>query len=301
LNTPTLRVSSPVSHSTHASPQDRLVTAIFIAVIFHLIVLLGVGFSASASHHTGEVSSLEVILVHDPVSDAERNEQADYLAEVNQRGAGTGAEIQHAQAPGGAPLAGAGGRSSGGADHTSGSADDDLIATRHASAPSAAIRAVAAGERSPVVLESPRADDAALDTGDAFALRGNPQRELVITANTRASSVAVYLDAWRHRIERIGTANYPLEAVRKAHLTGNPVLEVRVAADGRLVDAIVSRSSGHLEIDQAALNILRLAAPFEPFPANLAAEHDSVRLTYEWQFSNGEWTDSTVRAPANTH
>jgi protein TonB len=75
---------------------------------------------------------------------------------------------------------------------------------------------------------------------------------------------------------------------------------VRVASDGHLVDAVVSRSSGHVELDQAALNILRLSAPFEPFPAALAAEHDSVRLTYEWQFSDGQWTDSAVRVPANT-
>ena len=289
----------PASPPPTASPHDRLVTAIFIAVVLHLLILLGVGFSA----HPGkarEVSSLEVILVHDPVSETEVNEQADYLAEVNQHGGGTAADVRRAEAPGAAALSGAEGHASGGADHASGAADDDLVATRHLGAPSASIRAVAAGARSPIVVESPRADDAALDTGDAFALRGKPLKELVITANTRASSVAVYLDAWRHRIERIGTANYPLDAVRKARLTGNPVLEVRVGSDGRLVDAIVSRSSGHIEIDQAALNILRLAAPFEPFPANLAAEHDSVRLTYEWQFSNGEWTDSTVRAPANT-
>jgi len=292
-------VSAPASSPPTASPHDRLVTAIFIAVVFHLLILLGVGFSAS-SQKSREASSLEVILVHDPISEAQQNEQADYLAEVNQHGGGTAADVRRAEAPGAAPLSGAEGSASGGSDHAAGAAEDDLVATRHNSAPSAAIRAVAAGARSPVVVESPRADDTALDTGDAFALRGHPQRELVITANTRASSVAVYLDAWRHRIERIGTANYPLDAVRRAHLTGSPVLEVRVASDGRLVDAIVSRSSGHIEIDQAALNILRLAAPFEPFPANLAAEHDSVRLTYEWQFSNGEWTDSTVRAPANT-
>jgi protein TonB len=293
-------VNASANSLPNASPRDRLTTAIFIAVAVHALLLLGIGFSA-APKGSGEASSLEVILVHDPVSDPNKNASPDYLAEVTQRGAGTAADIRHAEAPGGTPPSGAEGVSSGGADHTEGAGQDDLIATRRREELSIATRAVAAGDRSPLVLETARAQDSAFDTGDAFALRGHPSNELVITANTQASNVAVYLDAWRHRIERIGTANYPLDTVRRTHLTGNPVLEVRVGSDGRLVDAIVSRSSGHLALDQAALNILRLSAPFDPFPVALATQHDSVRLTYEWQFSDGEWKESTVRAPGNTH
>jgi hypothetical protein len=100
------------------------------------------------------------------------NEQADYLAEVNQHGGGAAADVRRAEAPGAAPLSGADGHASGGADHASGAADHHTLATRSPGAASASIRAVAAGARSPIVVESPRADDAALDTGDAFALRG---------------------------------------------------------------------------------------------------------------------------------
>ena len=291
-----MTLATPPAHPNAA--HDRLATAIFLAVALHLLILLGIGFSAATKGH-GEGSSLEVIVVHDPVSDPVQNEQADYLAEVNQRGAGTATDVRRAEAPGGGVPAGAEGTASGGGSHQYGNGDDDLVATRSAGK-TANSYAIAAGERSPLVMEAPRADDTAFDTGDALALRGHPKNELLVTANTRASRVAVYLDAWRHRIERIGTANYPLDLIRRAHLTGSPVLEVRVSADGRLVDAIVSRSSGHLALDQAALNILRLSAPFEPFPGPLAALHDSLRLTYEWQFSKGELTDSTVRAPTDT-
>ena len=284
---------------SQSSPQDRLTTALFIAAAVHAVLLLGIGF-ASPGHPDGEISSMEVVLVHDPDADSGPNERPDYLADVNQRGAGTAADVRHAEAPGGAPAAGAAGRATGGGDHVSGGSEDDIVSARTRRPPTRATQAIAAGERSPIVVEAVRSDASAVDNGDAFALRGRPTKELVVTANTRESSVAVYLDAWRHRIERIGTANYPLDSVRRSHLTGNPVLEVRIAADGRLVDAVVSRSSGHVELDQAALNILRLSAPFEPFPRMLAAEHDSVRLTYEWQFSDGQWTDSAVRVPANT-
>lgn len=291
--------STPSAAVRPASPRDRLATAAFLAVACHLLLLLGIGFSSPA-HDGTEATSLEVILVHDPVTDPHRNDRAAYLAEVNQRGAGTAEDVRRAQAPGGAAPTGSEGAASGGGYHPEGGGDDDLIATRALGAPPIATQAIAAGARSPIIVEPPRTEDTGLDTGEAFALRGNPHSELVVAANTRASGVAVYLDAWRHRIERIGTANYPLDIVRRAHLSGSPVLEVRIGSDGRLVDAIVSRSSGHLALDQAAINILRLAAPFEPFPAPIASQHDSLRLSYEWQFTDGEWKDSKVRVPENT-
>ena len=87
---------------------------------------------------------------------------------------------------------------------------------------------------------------------------------------TRAPrELAPYLDAWRRRVERVGTINYPSVAQRQG-LTGNPVIEVALPRDGRLQSARIQRTSGHAEIDAAALDILRLASPFDPFPPELA-------------------------------
>ena len=47
------------------------------------------------------------------------------------------------------------------------------------------------------------------------------------------------------------------------------------------------RSSGRKEIDQAALSILRLASPFDPFPPELRKQYDELRFAYEWQFLGG--------------
>jgi len=124
------------------------------------------------------------------------------------------------------------------------------------------------------------------DDGVALRLRGETKDQLWISADTRQSDLAVYLDAWRRKVERVGTMNFP-DAARRAKLSGTPVLEVTVAADGRLTDAVVRRSSGHPEIDEAAIRILRLAAPFEPFPRELGATHDEMRIAYEWQFLDG--------------
>jgi len=75
----------------------------------------------------------------------------------------------------------------------------------------------------------------------------------------------------------------PLGATTTAH----PHEEVVIAADGRLDDIVVRRSSGDTALDQAALRILRLAAPFAPLPPNIREDYDVLRFAYEWDFAAG--------------
>ena len=65
------------------------------------------------------------------------------------------------------------------------------------------------------------------------------------------------------------------------------MLEVSIRADGQLGDVVIRRSSGRKDIDQAALSILRLASPFDPFPQDLRKRYDELRFAYEWQFLEG--------------
>ena len=115
-----------------------------------------------------------------------------------------------------------------------------------------------------------RASRAANDGDGARAARRAARRQrrratLIATPSTRQSGLAEYLDGWRRRVERIGTANYPTQLLGDID-AGRPTLEVVIAADGRLDDIVVRRSSGDKALDQAALRILRLAAPFAPLP-----------------------------------
>jgi protein TonB len=68
-------------------------------------------------------------------------------------------------------------------------------------------------------------------------------------------------------------------------LTGSPTLEVTISASGQLAEVFVRNSSGSKIIDQAALNILRRAAPFDPFPEAIRLDYDTLRFAYKWQFS----------------
>src|SRR4029079_18288136 len=106
--------------------------------------------------------------------------------------------------------------------------------------------------------------------------------------------------AWRRKVERLGTLNFPQIPRNGA---GNPVLEVAIRRDGSLGSAIVKKSSGRKEIDQAALSILRLASPFDPFPKELSKQYEELRFAYEWQFigGGGRTRDGAVRHRTTAH
>jgi protein TonB len=123
-------------------------------------------------------------------------------------------------------------------------------------------------------------------------------RELLISANTREARIATYLSAWKGKVEQVGTLNFPAAATARAQRQ-YPVLEVAIAADGQLREVVVRASSGRRDLDQAAMDILRLAAPFQPFPENLRAEYDVLRFAYEWRFSESGGAVRARTAAAN--
>ena len=113
-----------------------------------------------------------------------------------------------------------------------------------------------------------------------------PRRKF-LTANTREYKYATYMDAWRSKVERIGNLNYPEEAKRR-NLTGSLVLDVAILPDGKLDNINVRRSSNHKALDDAAIRIVRLAAPYAPFPKNFRDEIDIIHITRTWKFQHGD-------------
>ena len=111
-------------------------------------------------------------------------------------------------------------------------------------------------------------------------------RRKAVNASTQEYRYAAYLEAWRSKVEKIGNLNYPDEAKRKK-LYGNLLMHVAVRADGSVERIRVVRSSGHKLLDDAAVRIVRMAAPFAPFPPEIRKEVDVLDITRTWQFLDG--------------
>lgn len=286
--------------------RDRFFTTFFLAALFHGILIIGVSFSADTPPR-GSAQAFEVLLVRDQVQE-KRAEEADYLAQIAQDGAGNTALTVSATSRPASPLA----LEKPGSEDGSALADalpgreteaPDLVVSRVSAAPAVASvpdptqtpeEHVAVALRMEENLDSTPAN---AEPGEETRIRGDRVRELVISGRTRESQIAPYLHRWKYKVERIGTLNFPDQA-RRQKLSGSPTLEVAIRADGSLAAIVVRSSSGEKLLDQAALGILRLAAPFEPFPAEIRREYDVLRFVYEWQFIGGAVHDSTVRTLA---
>lgn len=113
-----------------------------------------------------------------------------------------------------------------------------------------------------------------------------PRRKF-ISASTREYKYAAYMEAWRAKVERVGNLNYPDEARRRG-LSGSLILDVALNADGSVNDIIIRQSSGESVLDDAAVRIVMLAAPFSPLPPNIRADTDILHITRTWQFINNQ-------------
>ncbi len=111
-------------------------------------------------------------------------------------------------------------------------------------------------------------------------------RRKSISASTREFRYANYLGAWARKVERIGNLNYP-QAAKEKRLYGNLILHVAVRSDGSVENIRLVRSSGVDELDQAAISIVELAAPYAAFPPDIAAETDVLDIIRTWQFMRG--------------
>ncbi len=284
-----------------APVRDRLLMTIFVAAVLHGLVILGITFSSGAKGGA-DAPGLEVLLVSDEVPTAARNDTATYLAQRTQFGSGNTrlsvparnrasvpSLAAHEGVTDGASLAAAGAPETGGRVLATTAAQPDIRYFGDADA------GADAGEKPLLIPDHPAAElDPADDTGPV-QLRGPHRDDLWVTPDTRESILAPYLDQWRRRVERIGTLNYPVAAER-APLQLDPILAVEIRADGRLVAARIERSSGDADLDHAALEILKLASPFNPFPPELARAYRMMRFAYEWQFVGGRLSPGAVSA-----
>ena len=271
---------------------DRLPPMLFLAALVHGILIIGITFNAVLSDDTREAISLEVTIVADPERSIADPENADYLAQASQEGTGNTREQVR---PGALPENDMPFDNPGEVDGTRllDAQTEELSADRLLTSRSETDRAVADRPREEPETEAATAIAMEAGAQHTFPLpqesEANPAihdenpRELLTSVDTRESVVAGYLDRWKRKIEAMGVKYFPEEAVLRGHI-GAPTLEVTIDASGELQEVVVRRSSGSPVLDQAALSILRRAAPFDPFPEAIRADYDQLRFAYKWEF-----------------
>jgi protein TonB len=116
-------------------------------------------------------------------------------------------------------------------------------------------------------------------------------RKQFIGARAAEYRFAQYEEDWRMKVERFGTLNYPPEARGKHY--GNLRLTVTLRPDGSIESVELDRSSGLKVLDQAAFRIVRMAAPYAVFPAEIRRDTDLLVITRTWFFGQGDkvWTE----------
>lgn len=111
-------------------------------------------------------------------------------------------------------------------------------------------------------------------------------RKKFIGARAQEYRFAQYVEDWRQKVERVGTLNYP-EAAR-GKLYGSLLLSVSILSDGTVDKIGVQRSSGHKVLDEAAVRIVKMAAPYAPFPPDIRKDYDVIEITRTWKFERSD-------------
>ena len=271
--------------TTTAPPVDnRFTIALFLAGTLHLILLLGLGFDFEPA--TPPAPQLAITLAQQ--RSALTPEDITHLAQFSQVGSGDAANEDRM-----------GGRTSGAPEQAQArEASDTSEATRADTALSArSSREQTAEERErqreatpmaapqPVGLTARLQDERAeLDIDEDLDTRSSAPRVRRLSAVSAKEAIdAAYLHDWRRRVEAVGNQYYPEASIRYG-LYGSLQLLVVINYEGQLEDIRILSSSGYAVLDEAAMKIVRMAAPFAPFPAALKATTDKLEIVRTWQF-----------------
>lgn len=280
-------------------PADRLGFTLFLAAIIHLALILGVSFGFSDPAQLSK--SLEITLASFKSDKAP--EQADYLAQENQQGSGT---LEHKAAPKtteqapfqdqevhqvstpSAPPPAKKETSQQAALVTNSPQPEQAPVKQQDKTPPAPIQPIAGFDSSQLSTAIASLEAEISQVAQSHAKRPKIQR--LNAASTMRDKGAWYKDEWRKKVERVGNLNYPAEA-RHKKIYGSLRLMVSINRDGTLNEVLILQSSGQPILDQAALRIVRLAAPYSPFTGDLN-EFDRLEIIRTWRFDRGDQLSS---------
>ena len=272
--------------------STRLGATMVLSVLLHAMVILGIGFAVEDAAPV--MPTLDVILTQ--TKSALTPAQADFLAQAANQGGGEHDKSTRPTAPQAGPLP----------QPIDGLAPRPLRAQTPAPSPPPDARVISStNARETMPSPQPRQEievtplppgqekiDRDIEMARLAAeiqLRSQqyakrPKRKFV-SASTKEYAWAQYLRGWVDRVERVGNLNYPDEA-RRRRIGGLVVISVGVRRDGSVESTRIIQSSHVPMLDNAALRIVQLSAPFEPLPKT-QEDPDILHVTRTWQFMPG--------------
>jgi protein TonB len=274
--------------------RDRLTGTLLLSLIGYGVIVLGVGFTLNKAAPVSP--TLDVIL--SPTSSAQKPDSADFLAQANNQGGGDSTKAQRPKddqisqlpqtKPGDAPVA--------------------MQAQKTPPEPESVQRTVTT--QSPSTQNTQRAQEQKPNTPQDLALgdelieqslavaklanefnqkqrlQARQSKHKYITASTREYAYAQYMNTWVKKVERVGNANYPQQALLN-RLSGQLILTVAIRKNGQIEGITIVKSSGNKVLDKAAVDIVRLAEPFAVLPKT-AEDPNVLYITRTWQFIAGQ-------------
>ena len=273
--------------------NDRLGMTFFLAALLHGILILGVTFSLSPVNEEKIPPTLDIILVQ--TQNPSEAKDAKYLAQISQQGGGNSEKKSRprdlftapsvAKKPGQALLQIE--------QQASRQKQTEKVVMLHQKQSSYSID---------TQEQQTKPDDVTIKQQESAAKSARAARLIqeisniiehqierpkvkYMNSSTREFVPARYMREWINRVERIGNLNYPDQA-RRNKLNGTLILDVTINAKGELIKIDLRKSSGHKILDDAAQRIVKLAAPYSPFPDKLKQEADVIHITRSWEFIN---------------
>ena len=273
---------------------DRLSFTIFVAVVLHALVILGINFKLPEASKGSQ--TIEVTLATHKSATAPK--EADFLAQHNQEASGTEEKARQLTTERQAEFADTQVRNVNPMPQMAKASPNEkkeqqvITTTGNANFKAQVLKnpdPLDEKEKHEGLLENQTAVTAEIASLQAkldrqrqeYAKR--PRIRTLTSVSAKESFDAQYLHEWGEKVERIGNRNYPQEALNK-HITGSLRLSVTINPDGTIYQIDILQSSGKRILDDAARQIVRLAAPFAKFPPEIRLQSDRLQIIRTWNF-----------------
>ncbi|WP_196138760.1 energy transducer TonB [Aliikangiella sp. G2MR2-5] len=272
------------------SQVDKMMFCAFLALAFHALLLFGVVFTLPDLKPSKYEKSFNVVLAQ--FAAEKKPEKADFIGQSNQEGGGDSedllmpstkemAQFNDPNALASEPM------QQPAASQTQNSSNEFIASRGNEQLNKRPLEQTENSQQVPdtasLINKSYQLSGLIANLDSQNVNQARKARVRHISASIHRSSDALYLDSWRRKIENVGNLNYP-EKAKKEKIYGNLTLKVALNKDGTIHNLKIVKSSGKKLLDDAALRIVRMSAPFPPLTPEMTKDTDILEIIRVWRF-----------------